>query len=70
MTDEELAEYAGLTLSEAVKFRTMFPGKVVAFDRMREVEREAALWIAGVGPKPKGVLLDTDRSVARRRLWR
>lgn len=32
---------------------------------MKQVEIEANLWAAGVGPKPAGVLIDTERSLRR-----
>ena len=39
-------------------------------DRMANLEIEINLWQHGLGPKPKGVLIDTVRDTKRRRAWR
>ncbi len=41
----------------------------LAANNMKQVEIEATLWIEGLGPKPTGVLIDTERSVRRRRTF-
>lgn len=71
MTDSELAEYLHLTPAEAaIVIPKLTPGKRAVYERMKQVEIEAALWTEGLGPKPQGVLIDTERSTKRRRLWR
>jgi hypothetical protein len=70
MTDQELAAYLHLTEAEAViVIPKLTPGKRAVYDRMKQVEIEAALWIDGLGPKPEGVLIDTVRATRRRRSW-
>lgn len=70
MTDAELAEYLHLTPDEAaIVIPKLTPAKRALYDRMKQVEIEAALWAEGLGPKPQGVLIDTERSVRRRRTF-
>lgn len=62
MTDAELAVYLNLTPAEAaIVIPQVSPEKRALYDRMRELEVEVALWDAGLGPKPQGVLIDTER---------
>jgi hypothetical protein len=71
MDDAELARFLGI--ENEPKRDAMIAasaGKRAAFERMAEVENELALWVAGAGPKPRGVLVDTERSVKRRRAWK
>lgn len=71
MTDQELAEYLHLTPAEAaIVIPKLSPAKRAVYDRMKQVEIEAALWADGLGPKPTGVLIDTERSTRRRKGWR
>jgi hypothetical protein len=71
MTDEELAEYLHLTPDQAaIVIPKLTPARRDLYDHMRQVEREAELWAAGLGPKPEGVLIDTERSTRRRKWWR
>lgn len=71
MNDAELAEYLHLTPAEAaIVIPKLTPEKRAVYDRMKQVEIEAALWAEGLGPKPTGVLIDTERSTKRRRAWR
>ena len=71
MTDAELAEYLHLNPSEAaIVIPKLTSQRRVLYDRMKQVEIDADLWAAGLGPKPTGVLIDTERSVRRRRAWR
>lgn len=71
MTDAELVEYLNLTAAEAaIVIPKLKPETRALYDRMKEVEIEAALWVDGMGPKPQGVLIDTVRSTKRRRAWR
>lgn len=71
MTDAELATYMNLTPEEAaIIIPKLTPEKRAVYDRMREVEIEAALWVQGLGLKPTGVLIDTERAASKRRGWR
>jgi len=73
MTDEQLARFCGLDPRDprARKFiATLSPDKRATFERMAAVETEWNLHIAGLGPRPAGVLIDTPRSTRRRRAWR
>lgn len=71
MTDAELAAYLHLTPAEAaIVIPKLTPEKRAVYERMKEVEIEVALWMEGLGPKPQGVLIDTERSTRRRRAWR
>lgn len=71
MTDAELVEYLHLTPAQAaIVLPKLTPEKRAIYDRMKQVEIEAALWVNGLGPKPTGVLLDTERDIKRRKGWR
>lgn len=71
MTDAELAYYLYLTPEEAaIIIPKMTTERRAVYERMKQVETEAALWTHGLGPKPEGVLIDTERSTARRRRWK
>lgn len=70
MTDAELTEYLNLTPDQAaIIIPQLTSAKRALYDRMKQVEVEAALWVEGLGPKPTGVLIDTVRSTRRRRSW-
>lgn len=71
MNDTELAEYLNLTPDEAaIVLPTLTPQRRALYDRMKQVEIEASLWAEGLGPKPQGVLIDTERSTRRRKGWK
>lgn len=71
MTDAELAEYLHLTPSEAqIVIPKLSVSRRALHDRMKQVEIAAALRSEGLGPKPQGVLIDTERSTKRRKGWR
>jgi hypothetical protein len=73
MTDEEMATFCGLSPEEEkrVEFvRGLSPEKRALFERMASLEMEVNLWQSGLGPKPSGVLIDTERRTRRRRTWR
>lgn len=71
MTDAELMEYLHLTPSDAaIVIPKLTPQRRAVYDRMKQVEIEVALWAEGLGPKPQGVLIDTERSTKRRRGWK
>lgn len=73
MTDEEMATFLGLSPEEEkrVEFvKGLSPEKRALFERMASLETEWKLWQEGLGPKPTGVLIDTERNTKRRRAWR
>lgn len=73
MTDEEMATFVGLTPEEENRVgfvKGLSPERRALFERMANVEMEVKLWHDGLGPKPEGVLIDTDRSTRHRRHWR
>ena len=71
MTDAELTEYLHLTPAEAaIVIPKLTPERRAVYDRMKQVEIDAALWVEGLGPKPQGVLIDTERSTKRRWAWK
>lgn len=71
MTDEQLIEFLGiarLTPDERAKIlRSIAPARRAVYDRMAQVEVELTLWQCGLGPKPRGVLVDGVRALRRRR---
>jgi hypothetical protein len=71
MTDAELAEYLRLSPQEAaIVLPQLTAERRALYARMKQVEIESALWTEGLGPKPAGVFIDTERSVRRRKEWR
>ena len=71
MTDAELTDYLHLSPEEAaIVLPQLTPERRALYTLMKQVELEAALWSEGLGPKPAGVLVDTQRSVRRRSAWR
>jgi hypothetical protein len=67
MNDIELADYLHLTPDQAaIVVPKLTLEKRAVYNRMREVEIEAALWVDGLGPRPKSALIDTVRSVRHR----
>jgi hypothetical protein len=53
MTDRQLADYLRLTPDEAaIVIPKLSPGKRAVYERMKQVEIEAELWLCGLGPKP------------------
>jgi hypothetical protein len=73
MTDDQLADYLGIPsdhLMKATVIESLSPAKRACYERMASLETELALWQDGLGPKPVGVLIDTERSTSRRRSWR
>lgn len=71
LTDAELAQYLHLSPKDAeIVIPRLTPARRAVYDRMKQVEIEAALWAEGLGPKPQGVLIDTERSTKRRRGWK
>jgi hypothetical protein len=72
MTDEELIKYLGIENEpKALRAIGMFtPERRAVYERMASLETELNLWRDGLGPKPQGVLIDTERSTRRRKGWR
>ncbi len=71
MNDDELAEYLHLSPEHAaLVIPKLSPARRAVYERMKLVEFETELWIAGLGSKPQGVLIDTERSVRSRKGWR
>jgi len=74
MTDRQLAVYLNIldwnNWEEAIK--ALSAERRAVFDRMADLEIEIDLWSQGLGPKPKGVLVDSARtpSLAKGRLQR
>lgn len=68
MSDAELAEYCGFKPTDNQEAVARFiadlsPDRRALYDRMREVEFEASLWAAGLGPKPTGVIICGPREI-------
>lgn len=73
MTDDQLASYLGIPCDHPMKasvIASLSPAKRACYERMASVETELALWRDGLGPIPRGVLIDTERSVRCRKNWR
>jgi len=74
MTDEQLLEFLGVAKetpeNRAKLLRSITPEKRALYERMAKLETELTIWQMGLGPKPTGVLIDSVRSVRRRRAWR
>lgn len=72
MTDAELAKGLGLTDAEAsVVIPKLTPAKRAPYERMLDFSVEWNLYAAGLGSVPAGeYLVDTERSVRRRKGWR
>ena len=64
MTDRQLAVYLGIIdhpkWPEVVASLTK--AKRAVYERMATLETEIDLWQHGLGPKPKGVLIDASRT--------
>lgn len=73
MTDEELAFYlcpGNATNPKVVAFvKNLTPEQRAGYETMQTVERQVVLWVEGLGPKPEGVMIDTERGTKRRRGW-
>lgn len=65
MSDEELAAFLGIAghPKRHAVIAALSPAKRALFDRMAGLEMEVELWQAGLGPKPTGVLIDTERTI-------
>lgn len=54
MTDEQLARYLNVTLSELAKLTA---GERVAYERLALTELGVKLWLAGKAERPDGVII-------------
>lgn len=73
VTDDELATFCGINPDDPIRpkfFADLTPDKRALYERMSDVTTEWKLYAEGLGPRPVGVLIDTDRSTRRRRGWR
>jgi hypothetical protein len=67
MTDMELALHLNLSPAEAEKvIPNLRPEQRAAFERMAGLTKEIAAYVAGTGPKPKGVHIDEQRPRKRK----
>ena len=71
MTDAEMTAYLGIGhLPLVVQVKLITGRKRATWERMAEIETELGPNDAGLGPRPRGVLLDYDRPPRRRRPFR
>ncbi len=67
MTDRQLAVFLGIidapNWPQAIAAIT--PTQRASYERMATLETEIELWQQGLGPKPKGVLVDGARTPAK-----
>lgn len=69
--DEKLTRYLHLTPEEAAKvISKLMPEKRAAYLRLGQFADDWNLYAAGLGPRPTGALVDTERSTKRRHAWR
>ena len=69
--NEILARYLNLTPEEAAKvIPKLSPEKRAAYMRLGKFGDDWNEYAAGVGPRPTGALVDTERSTKKRRAWR
>lgn len=67
MTDDQLAQYLGIADQPGWRraIDTIPASRRLVYERMATLETEIELWQKGLGPKPKGVLVDAARTPAR-----
>lgn len=67
MTDQQLARYLGIDVEPNWQALVdhFTPLQRKTYERMAEVETEINLWQAGLGPRPRGVLIDYARTPRR-----
>lgn len=71
MSDTDLARYLNLSPEEAAKVIPKLTEKQKAtYMRLGKFGDDWNLYAAGCGPRPTGALVDTERSIKRRRAWR
>lgn len=72
MTDSELETFLGIkgTKDCALIMARVTPEKRALYVDMAKIEMEVKLWLAGLGPKPAGVMIDLARGSRRRRFAR
>jgi hypothetical protein len=66
MTEEQLAEFIGVTPADLLKPKMVahLATHRALYERMAQVCVEAELYAAGLGPRPVGALLDFARPLA------
>lgn len=69
MTDKDLAAFLGITDDPhwPRAIANLDPERRATFERMHDVENELALWKAGVGQKPAGVIVCRERRMQTRK---
>lgn len=71
MSDSDLSRYLNLTPDEAARvIPKLTPEKRAACMRLGKFADDWNLYAAGLGPRPTGALVDTERSTRNRRAWR
>lgn len=72
MTDAELQTFLGIAgTKECGKIMaSITPEQRALYESMASLETEVELWLDGLAPKPKGVLIDLARGSRRRRFAR
>lgn len=65
MTDEQLCRYLGVSPFNPALIKKITPLQRKTYERMAEVETEINLWQVGLGPRPRGVLIDYARTPRR-----
>ena len=64
MNDSELAEYLGISKAkerDAIMAK-ITPEQRATYEAMRTAEEDITLWLAGVAPKPAGVIICRDHT--------
>ena len=67
MTDEQFAKYLGIVdhPNRQKAIAAMSQSQRATYERMAEVEHEINLWQAGLGPRPRGILIDHAKTPRR-----
>jgi len=65
MTDEQLCRYLGVTPFNPALIQKITPQQRAVYERMASLETEINLWQVGLGPRPRGVLIDHARTPRR-----
>ena len=65
MTDEQLAAFLGIYDNWPAVIASFTPSQRKTYERMAEVTTQIELWQEGLGPRPRGVLIDYARTPRR-----
>lgn len=57
MTDEQLAEYIGVSMVEFERIKTVYPQRIEKWRRIAIKFQEVEAYDRGEGPRPKGVII-------------